>query len=94
VVTLALTGTRSDHHRASWPYALARTPAGKMGATVYAIPALTVVMSWAVLGEVPRWPTLAGGALCLVGVAIRRRRHDDRLPETSQNRGGGTPNRG
>lgn len=56
----------------TWAYALARTPAGKMGATVYAIPALAVMMSWAVLGEVPRWPTLAGGTLCLVGVAISR----------------------
>ena len=56
----------------TWAYALARTPAGKMGATVYAIPALTVMMSWAVLGEVPRWPTLAGGALCLIGVAVSR----------------------
>ncbi|HEX6522909.1 MAG TPA: DMT family transporter [Streptosporangiaceae bacterium] len=58
----------------TWAYALARTPAGKMGATVYAIPALTVVMSWAILGEVPGWPALAGGALCVGGVAISRRR--------------------
>jgi drug/metabolite transporter (DMT)-like permease len=58
----------------TWAYALARTPAGKMGATIYAIPALTVLMSWAVLGEFPRWPALVGGALCLAGVAISRRR--------------------
>jgi drug/metabolite transporter (DMT)-like permease len=58
----------------TWAYALARTSAGKMGATVYAVPALTVLMSGAILGEVPSWPTLAGGALCLVGVAISRRR--------------------
>jgi drug/metabolite transporter (DMT)-like permease len=57
----------------TWAYALARTPAGKMGATVYAIPALTVLMSWALLDQVPRWPTLAGGAFCLAGVAISRR---------------------
>ncbi|MBV9452208.1 MAG: DMT family transporter [Streptosporangiaceae bacterium] len=58
----------------TWAYALARTPAGKMGATVYAVPALTVLMSWAVLGEIPRWPALAGGALCLAGIAISRSR--------------------
>jgi drug/metabolite transporter (DMT)-like permease len=58
----------------TWAYALARTPAGKMGATVYSIPALTVLMSWAFLGEVPRWPVFAGGALCLGGVAISRQR--------------------
>jgi drug/metabolite transporter (DMT)-like permease len=57
----------------TWAYALARTPVGAMGATVYAIPALTVLMSWAILGEVPRWAALAGGALCLAGIAISRR---------------------
>jgi drug/metabolite transporter (DMT)-like permease len=45
-----------------------------MGATIYAIPALTVLMSWGILGEVPHWLTFAGGALCLAGVAIARRR--------------------
>jgi drug/metabolite transporter (DMT)-like permease len=45
-----------------------------MGATIYAIPPLTVLMSWLILGEVPRGPALAGGALCLIGVAISRRR--------------------
>jgi drug/metabolite transporter (DMT)-like permease len=58
----------------TWAYALARTSAGKMGATTYAAPALVVVMSWALLGEVPGLLTLAGGLLCLGGVAISRRR--------------------
>ncbi len=58
----------------TWAYALARTPAGKMGATTYLIPAITVLLSWAVLGQVPGWLALSGGALCLVGVAISRRR--------------------
>ena len=57
----------------TWAYALARTSAGKMGATTYAAPALVVVMSWATLGEVPEWLTLAGGLLCLGGVAVARR---------------------
>ncbi|MGK5630439.1 DMT family transporter [Streptomyces sp. URMC 123] len=58
----------------TWAYALARTTAGKMGATTYAVPALVVVMSWAYLGEVPGWLTLFGGLLCLAGVAVSRRR--------------------
>ncbi|MER8182182.1 DMT family transporter [Kitasatospora sp. NPDC094015] len=58
----------------TWAYALARTTAGRMGATTYAVPALVVLMAWAVLGEVPGWLTLAGGALCLAGVAVSRRR--------------------
>ncbi|MER6299991.1 DMT family transporter [Kitasatospora sp. NPDC001539] len=58
----------------TWAYALSRTTAGKMGATTYAVPALVVLMSWAVLGEVPGWLTLLGGVLCLGGVAVTRRR--------------------
>lgn len=58
----------------TWAYALSRTTAGKMGATTYAVPALVVVMAWVVLGEIPGWLTLAGGALCLGGVAVSRRR--------------------
>jgi drug/metabolite transporter (DMT)-like permease len=58
----------------TWAYALARTTAGKMGATTYAVPPLVVVMSWAALDEVPGWLTLVGGALCLAGVAVSRQR--------------------
>lgn len=58
----------------TWGYALARTPAGKMGATTYLVPALAVLLSWAFLGEVPSATATAGGALCLAGVAISRRR--------------------
>jgi drug/metabolite transporter (DMT)-like permease len=58
----------------TWAYALARTPAGRMGATTYLVPALTVLMSWALLGQVPGWLAVAGGALCLAGVFISRRR--------------------
>lgn len=58
----------------TWAYALARTTAGKMGATTYVVPALVVLMAWVTLGEVPGWLTFAGGALCLVGVAITRSR--------------------
>lgn len=57
----------------TWAYALARTTAGKMGATTYVVPALVVLMSWVFLGEVPGPLTLAGGALCLLGVAVARR---------------------
>ncbi|MQY16379.1 hypothetical protein SRB5_65780 [Streptomyces sp. RB5] len=57
----------------TWAYALARTTAGRMGATTYAVPALVVLMSWLVLDEIPGWLTLAGGVLCLAGVAVSRR---------------------
>jgi drug/metabolite transporter (DMT)-like permease len=58
----------------TWAYALARTSASKMGATTYLVPALTVLMAWAILGQVPGWLALAGGTLCLAGVALSRRR--------------------
>ncbi|MGY0233962.1 DMT family transporter [Longispora urticae] len=57
----------------TWAYALARTTAGKMGATTYVVPAIVVAMSWLFLSEVPGWWTVAGGLLCLAGVAVARR---------------------
>ncbi|MFC0057451.1 DMT family transporter [Streptomyces actinomycinicus] len=61
----------------TWAYALARTTASRMGATTYAVPALVVLMSWLTLGEVPGVLTLAGGVLCLAGVAVSRSRARD-----------------
>ena len=57
----------------TWAYALARTEAGRMAATSLCVPALAVLLSWAILGEVPTALGLVGGALCLAGVAISRR---------------------
>ena len=56
----------------TWAYALARTASGKMGATTYAVPGFVIVMSWLILGQVPRWLTIVGGILCLAGVAVSR----------------------
>jgi EamA-like transporter family len=58
----------------TWAYALARTTSGRMGATIYAVPTLVIIMSWLILGQVPRWLAAAGGALCLAGVAVSRSR--------------------
>ncbi|MBJ7337073.1 DMT family transporter [Mycolicibacterium sp.] len=58
----------------TWAYALNRTDAGKMAATTLAVPAIAILMSWFVLGEVPTVLGFAGGALALGGVAISRRR--------------------
>ncbi len=56
----------------TWAYALKRTSAGKMGATTYLVPPIAVLLGWAILGETPPALALAGGALCLVGVAVTR----------------------
>lgn len=56
----------------TWAYALARTDAGRLSASSYLVPALAVLMSWLLLSEVPAPLALAGGALCLAGVAVTR----------------------
>jgi len=38
------------------------------------VPALVVLMSWAILGQSPTALAFLGGALCLAGVAVSRRR--------------------
>ncbi|HZN18859.1 MAG TPA: DMT family transporter [Micromonosporaceae bacterium] len=68
----------------TWAYALARTPAGKLGALTYAVPVLVILMSWAVLREVPGWLTFAGGLLCVVGLAVSRGRSKPRTPSASE----------
>ncbi|MBC9715390.1 DMT family transporter [Streptomyces sp. TRM66268-LWL] len=71
----------------TWAYALARTTAGKMGATTYAVPAIVVLMSWLALDEVPGWLTLLGGAICLAGVGVSRSKGRARVVATSQEPG-------
>ncbi|GAA2056574.1 DMT family transporter [Williamsia deligens] len=58
----------------TWAYALTRTDAGKLAATSLVVPALAIGLSWLTLGEVPTVFGFVGGALCLTGVAISRRR--------------------
>ncbi|GAA3023681.1 DMT family transporter [Streptosporangium longisporum] len=57
----------------AWGYALSRSTAGRMGAMTYLAAPLSTLMAWLLLGEVPPWAALAGGALCLTGVIISRR---------------------
>ncbi|HET8873670.1 MAG TPA: DMT family transporter [Gaiellaceae bacterium] len=57
----------------TWAYALARTTAGRMGATTYLVPPIAILLSWAILSETPEVLALLGGAFCLVGVLIARR---------------------
>jgi drug/metabolite transporter (DMT)-like permease len=58
----------------TWAFALARDTASRLAATAYLIPPTTIVMSWLVLGEVPKVLAVAGGALCLTGVIFARSR--------------------
>jgi drug/metabolite transporter (DMT)-like permease len=57
----------------TWAYALARGSAGRLAATAYLVPPITIVMSWIILGEIPKLIAVLGGALCLVGVYVARK---------------------
>ena len=43
-----------------------------MGATTYLVPPLTIFLGWLLLDESPAPLAFAGGALCLIGVAVSR----------------------
>jgi drug/metabolite transporter (DMT)-like permease len=58
----------------TWAYALARSTAGRLASTTYLVPPLAILLGWVGLGEVPPALAVAGGAVCLVGVAWTRRR--------------------
>jgi len=58
----------------TWAYALRRTDAGRLAATTYLVPPLSVLLGWLWLGETPVALAYLGGALCLAGVAVSRRR--------------------
>ncbi|MDT7571516.1 MAG: hypothetical protein QOE05_1690 [Actinomycetota bacterium] len=57
----------------TWAYALARTSAGRLGATTYLVPPVAILLSWGLLGETPVALALLGGALCVGGVYLSRR---------------------
>ena len=58
----------------TWAYVLQRSTAGQTSATTYVVPAIAILLSWLILGEVPTPLMLLGGALCLLGVLITRLR--------------------
>jgi drug/metabolite transporter (DMT)-like permease len=57
-----------------WAFALRYTDAGKQAITTFLVPLITAVMAWVLLDEVPPALAFAGGALCVVGVVLTRRK--------------------
>lgn len=53
-----------------WGYALTHTPAGVLTSSSLIVPAITVVLAWTILGEVPPPLAAVGGVLCLAGAAV------------------------
>jgi len=58
----------------TWAYALSRMPAGQLGVSTYLVPPLAILLGLIVFSEVPVPLAIAGGVLCLVGVAVSRRK--------------------
>jgi drug/metabolite transporter (DMT)-like permease len=58
----------------TWAYALQRMPAGQLGISTYVVPPLAILMGFLAFREVPHPLALVGGVVCLVGVALSRRR--------------------
>jgi drug/metabolite transporter (DMT)-like permease len=58
----------------TWAFALSRMPAGQLGVSTYIVPPLAIVLGLIVFGVVPPVLAIVGGAICLIGVALSRRR--------------------
>lgn len=66
----------------TWAYALSRMPAGQLGVSTYIVPPLAIVMGVIAFQEIPHVLAIVGGVVCLVGVALSRRR--PRIPQPAQ----------
>ena len=64
----------------TWGYALGRMPTAQLGVSTYLVPPVVIVLALAFFGEVPPVVAVLGGAVCLVGVALSRRRPRVPLP--------------
>lgn len=67
----------------TWAYALTHMNASSLGSMTYLVPPITVLLGWLLLGEVPPSLAFLGGALCLAGVALTRRRSRTRREDAA-----------
>jgi drug/metabolite transporter (DMT)-like permease len=58
----------------TWAYALNQSDAGKFALTTFLVPFITTLMAWLMLNEVPPALAFVGGALCITGVLLTRRK--------------------
>ena len=58
----------------TYAFALRHMTASSLSVTTYLVPPITVLLSWVFLSETPPAVAYVGGAMCLVGVAVARRR--------------------
>src|SRR3954454_7808638 len=58
----------------TWASVLARSDAGTLTLTPFLVPFIATLIAWALLSEVPPSLTFVGGALCIAGVMLTRRK--------------------
>jgi drug/metabolite transporter (DMT)-like permease len=63
----------------TWAYALSRMPAGQLGVTTYVVPTIVVIAGIIAFQEIPGILAVIGGVVCLIGVAVSRRRSTARM---------------
>jgi drug/metabolite transporter (DMT)-like permease len=68
----------------TYAFALTSMSAGNLSVTTYLVPPITVLLSWVLLSEAPPGMAYVGGALCLLGVALARRKPRARVRETAE----------
>jgi drug/metabolite transporter (DMT)-like permease len=69
----------------TWAYALSRMPASQLGISTYLVPPIAIIIALLAFGDIPAPIAIVGGVICLVGVAITRRRSAPRtLPVTPE----------
>ena len=58
----------------TWAYALRFSDASRLAVLTFLVPVLTIAIAWVLLSEVPPAAAYLGGALCVAGVLLARRR--------------------
>jgi drug/metabolite transporter (DMT)-like permease len=58
----------------TWAYALKHSDAGRLALTTFLVPFLATGLAWVLLDEVPPGLAFVGGALCIAGVLLTRKK--------------------